>query len=1056
MNLEAPPFANTCQPRIPISPDSLENPPAQYRPWPLFVFNEEHEGEMGEPRVTALLEKLCATGFGGIYIHPRPGMLTEYLSPRWFKLVRYTIKECCRLGMIPALYDENSYPSGFAGGQVPANNPELRSRYIEPIQGTGSALPRGTISVYAFDQNRPGKGLDPNKIENTTSWIAFVLRDMEGEPFLAEGPYVSLLDPLATEEFLECTHAAYKKNLSQAEWDALGGIFTDEPHLPGTSLGNWSPGLHFSHRVLAAFQKKFGYDLLQFLPDLYFDSDTSAATRFDFYELLHFMWYESWAIPLSNWCCENSIQLTGHYIEHDWPAPYATPGQMHLLSRLDCPGTDFLECFALLGHGFYDLQGFESKNPGEEPHALYCLRQADSVSRQYGKRRTMNECWGAGGHDSSPADWLRIGRYLIIHGANHLVPHHCFQTLSGMRKMDHPMFLSDQSTFFDQLKPLNDELARLSMVCAEGHTQNRILLLDVLTSGYILARKQDAIEPSGEFTTEEQPFAGPLRSLLPLRRSAERLSQDLSNGLFDFDIADEYIVEEVGSVNGDGQLRVGEACYTVLVIPDGCINLRNQTVTLLNKWLEKGGCVYSCHKGEILVDGRRFDSRPQEWARTHPNAFRSFSSNEELLNALQKKAPPILTFQDSIPNGTAIRNLTDENGQQIAIIVNSHPNEALCGMPEFTSCPSSVNLYRPENHTFEELKKGDILHLKPTAAAVLFLSNSESNPSPTDFPKKNPTKLPKARLQFLQAKRLDENVLVIDHCQLRTGTSQTDTISVFRANKLYWAQQGISGNGWFMRVQHHDNILKREKFPVYSGSSEIHYTANFDSAVIGNPIDLVVERPEQWEIFFNDQILDFSPSSSWRDPRLRRIRINKYVQTGLNRICLKSPQFSIRQEICPIYFVGSFSLQPMQVGFNIRKSSTFDPNIPWPIQGMPFYDGRVEYFFSVGNAPQQLSIPRTAWLGATLELIHGERREIAYGPDIEWILYPKDGDELSLILTGLPKNLFGPWHHPEKPRKRALPAYWKTECSSTWKAPPGDKYDCLPLGLRVDQLLAIS
>jgi hypothetical protein len=40
--------------------------------------------------------------------------MTEYVSARWFELMRRVVKEFLRLGLGPYLYDENSYPSGLA------------------------------------------------------------------------------------------------------------------------------------------------------------------------------------------------------------------------------------------------------------------------------------------------------------------------------------------------------------------------------------------------------------------------------------------------------------------------------------------------------------------------------------------------------------------------------------------------------------------------------------------------------------------------------------------------------------------------------------------------------------------------------------------------------------------------------------------------------------------------------------------------------------------------------------------------------------------------------
>lgn len=1037
--------------------EALCRPDATYSLCPLFVFNEEHEGQLGEPRITELLTKLKDAGFGGIYIHPRPGMLTEYLSERWFELVRHTVRECRRLGLIPGLYDENSYPSGFAGGAVPAKVPDTRSQYTLPIRGSGTKLPQGSIATYALNENgQPThRIIDPSSLTTETQWITFVLRDMPAEPFLAEGPYVSIIDPLATQTFIQETHHRYREALSDDDWQALGAIFTDEPHLPGSSLGNWSPGLHFNQRILAAFKQTYKYDLLDHLPDLYYDSSTSSQTRFDFYELLYLLWMQNWAAPLQHWCIHNSITLTGHYLEHDWPAPYATPGQMHLLSRMDWPGTDFLECFALLGYDFYDLQGFESKKKGEEPHALYYLRQADSVARQYGKERVMNECWGAGGHDSKPADWLRIGRFLIVHGANHLVPHHTFQTLSGMRKMDHPQFFSDQCSFFDKLRPLNDELARLSTICAAGTTQNRILLLDVMTSGYIHAKKSDAIEPSTRFDSDAAPFADPLRSLLPLRRNAETIAQAMSNRLLDFDIGDEYILEEIGSAP-DGTLHVGEGSYGCIVIPKGCLNLRQSTADLIEAYLKSGGSVFFSQPGELLVNGRPANNLLKDWQNQYGERVQTFPSDEKLISALSSIFPPRIDFKSTIHNGIAARFMELDN-TKVAIVVNSHPDKVLSEVPQTAFQWNELILYRPDNDCYEHLRQGEHLTVAATAAVILFF-----DPPPSAFPKA-PKQRPQAKpaplsdLSIDKVTRLDPNVLVIDHCQMRAKGTLSDPISVYRANKCFWTNQGISGNGWFMRSQHNGNLIKREAYLLNREPTEFIFTAQLDHTVDLRNIDLAIERPEQWTVLINDQVVDTRNAPSWRDPRLARLPVGKLLKHGLNAICLRSESFNLRQEVCPVYLLGNFWVLPAEKGFGITSASDLDPDRFWMDQGMPFYDGRVEYAFSLKTKDTvTLGIPREAWEAACIEISHAGTQEILYGPDITVAVDASRCREFSVRVYGLPQNLFGPWHHQGDMRKRALPSFWNDECKESWNAPAGEAYKLLRQGLIANQLRAIS
>jgi hypothetical protein len=160
-------------------PDTFRSPPAEYGPAPLLVFNDEHEGVAGEARITEALEGHKRVGYGGVFLHPRPGLITEYLSTRWFELVRHAVSECGRLGLVPYLYDENSYPSGFAGGHVPARVPEARSRYVGAVFGEGpDGVPEDRLSPYTWEDGRSGERIEASQIEARRGWVAFVMRSM--------------------------------------------------------------------------------------------------------------------------------------------------------------------------------------------------------------------------------------------------------------------------------------------------------------------------------------------------------------------------------------------------------------------------------------------------------------------------------------------------------------------------------------------------------------------------------------------------------------------------------------------------------------------------------------------------------------------------------------------------------------------------------------------------------------------------------------------------------------------------------------------------------------
>ena len=93
----------------------FQNPPSEYRSAPLWVWNDEVTTTQIEEQLKDFKEK----GIGGVFIHPRPGLITPYLSEEWLSLCRHAVTTGKNLDMKIWIYDENSYPSGFAGGHVP-------------------------------------------------------------------------------------------------------------------------------------------------------------------------------------------------------------------------------------------------------------------------------------------------------------------------------------------------------------------------------------------------------------------------------------------------------------------------------------------------------------------------------------------------------------------------------------------------------------------------------------------------------------------------------------------------------------------------------------------------------------------------------------------------------------------------------------------------------------------------------------------------------------------------------------------------------------------------
>jgi hypothetical protein len=1039
----------------------FREPPVEYRPAPLFVFNDEHEGVAGEDRISRMFESYRRIGFGGGFLHPRPGLMTEYLSPRWFELARHFVRECGRLGLVPYLYDENSYPSGVGGGHVPARVPEAVTRYVIPAFGEGPEdAPANPLSLHLWEEGRPGAPVGGDDVRPGQRWVAFVMRRMEPVAWHGETACPSLLDPRTAETFIETTYEAYRRELGEL-WNEVPAVFTDEPHLPAESHGPWGAGLHLTPYLLGQFRQHRGYDLRPNLASVFYDVGDYRRVRFDLYDLMHELWVENWALPMERWCEEHGVSLTGHYLEHDWPSPYATPGQAHMLAHMQWPGTDMLETFLLKGHDFHDIQNFYPTGDGREPHALMYLRQVHSVANQLGKERVLDESWGAGGHDSTPADWARIGRWLVVHGVNLLVPHLSFTTIRGTRKSDHPQTFSDHSPWFEHLRPLSDELSRLCWASNQGRIEQRVLVLDPLTTGFCASRKADCLprpefgEDGGEVTHSagappgEELYRKALASVVGLQEDFDELAQSLSDAQAGFDLGDEYVIEEFGRVDG-AKISVGEQQYGLVVWPGCLTNLRARTAAMLEEFLVGGGTIYGVRPEEITVNGRPSDLL-QRYEREFEGEVRWFPDRDSLVRAILERVPPRLRLDDPPATGLAhMRRVLD--GSELFIVVNSSSQEISSPLSLETDRkalyeldPVSGDCYPLETSREEDWLRAH-LELNPRAATVLWAADEEvpaSRRPPTIRLGETPVPL-----ELKTVERVEPNVLVLDTCRLRMGEEIHEPETVYAANERLWKAHGMDTNGWMATVQYRDQILARNSTMTPDSGGTVCYRFEVSGDSEPANVRLAVETPELWRVKVNGSDVDFSGGERWLDDHIRAVPVGGCLGAGENIVELEGCPFDVRREVDQVYLLGDFACSEDDPGFSIHRPRPLKLG-SWRSQGLPFYDREVSYTFELPETAGEgaLLLEDDDWRGAVL-LVEQEGRFIALlrEPPYRVRLDGNRGRDVTLRVVGLPKNLLGPWHDPARQRGRAwIPMWYGPGVSNSPR--PGREYDLLDLGL---------
>ena len=107
--------------------DSFKDPGAQWRGKPFWAWN----GRLEKDELLRQLGLFQEMGMGGIFMHSRVGLQTEYLGEQWFDLTNAVADSAARMGLDAYLYDEDRWPSGTAGGMVTRDHPELRMNFVE-------------------------------------------------------------------------------------------------------------------------------------------------------------------------------------------------------------------------------------------------------------------------------------------------------------------------------------------------------------------------------------------------------------------------------------------------------------------------------------------------------------------------------------------------------------------------------------------------------------------------------------------------------------------------------------------------------------------------------------------------------------------------------------------------------------------------------------------------------------------------------------------------------------------------------------------------------------
>ena len=216
----------------------LEN---RFKPVPFWSWNDE----LDEKELCDQIEWMHEHGIGGFFMHARGGLTTPYLGEKWFSCVEACLKKAKELNMEAYAYDENGWPSGFAGGKLieDENNCDM---YFTYKYGPYDKNAKVSFDVSGDKAVRINEGDNVLNIYLSTS-----------------NSTADICNKEVVRKFIDLTHEEYKKH---DIYGNLRGFFTDEPQ-----YYRWNTP--FTRVLPAYFKEHYNEDVFDRLALLFVDKE---------------------------------------------------------------------------------------------------------------------------------------------------------------------------------------------------------------------------------------------------------------------------------------------------------------------------------------------------------------------------------------------------------------------------------------------------------------------------------------------------------------------------------------------------------------------------------------------------------------------------------------------------------------------------------------------------------------------------------------------------------------------------------------------------------------
>ena len=966
------------------------NPPLAFRGAPFWSWNDRLRVE----ELSRQVRDMKAHGMGGFFMHSRDGLETVYMGPEWLDCIRETVRVAKEEGMGAWLYDEDRWPSGAAGGLVPARGGDAFRAKVVTVEEC-QAPPEDTEQVLAIFAAVVQNGcivsarrltFDATAVRPRETLLVF-RREVSGpSEWFNDDAYADNLNPDAVAAFINITYEAYRESVGEEFGGAVPGIFTDEPNISASTVRSGLRALPWTDGLDAYFRQRRGYGLLDVLPWLFYDGQRAAKARHDYWYTISQRFTEAYSKQLGEWCETHGLAFTGHYLlENDMGHGIIRGGAIMPHYRYQhVPGIDMLT---------------------EQAHENLTIKQCTSVANQFGRKRVLSELYGCSSWELTFEGQKWSGDWQYVLGVNLRCQHLALYTLRGCRKRDYPPAFNYNTTWWKYNGVTEGYFARVGRVMTEGEAVRDVLLLHPVATGW-------AMLGEGQSSREEVDAYG------------ERLNEFTRALLathYDFDFGDEQIMATDGRVE-DETLWVGQAAYKALVIPPDTRTLLSSTVELLEQFLEAGGAVIAVEPTPTMIE-----AEPSE-------RVRDLLAGEGI-TIVPGKAGLQAALEAVLPRRVSLRNVQGQEAAPLLYMQRSFGgrfayfvvnNDRHSGYDIELSLEGSgrIEEWNPLTGEIEGVAASEqdgrlcfSAHFGP-AGSRLYVVDPQGKPEPSRETRR-PTAIhllrPPVNASFIGPAcaftRTDPNVLTLDMCQHRMGDGEwSQTMEVWRAQNEIRTALGMRPNYYNGLPQRYKWVLgphARDGAPV-----ELRFTFAVRD-VPASPIYLLVEGASQFTITLNGRTVSNETVGWYLDRSFHKVALPP-LQEGANVLVLGCA-YTNYMELEDCYLMGDF-------GVGIDRAIIAEPQKlhfgDWTTQGYPHYAGSMIYHGELDYDPKEGERVRV-YLGEYQAVDVAVHVNGTLAGHIPWIsenglditphLIP-GMNKVNMEVVSSPRNMLGPLH----------------------------------------------